>query len=497
MNPRIRYVTVGLFVLSGAALFVMVAFWIGDGGMGRQTRGVQMIFEDSVVGLTEGSPVRFMGVEVGRVRSIELLTDGAPAVRVVADLAETTPRGRDVRASLAFEGITGVTYVNLESRPQLPAKTRGRGELPEIATASGNLRALMDDLPALADRADQLLERAGRLLSPENLSRVETSLAAVAELTEAAAGQRATVERTLTDAAAAVAELKTAASAIAATASEARAPVSRSVTELADAAARVSSITSGPIACSIATNRISTGFSTGDCRPWDQCWKNCGIRSGRCRTSPHPSRRTLLSCCTGRNRMPSSSSHEFVPQRLRRRYAETAAALLLLLSGGCALDLEREGPPSRTYWLEPAEVHGSAGSSGAAAPRRNVSVTAVPGLDTDQILALEPSGQLIPFAGGHWQARIPVLMESLLARSLSPGDGARLRVDVRRFFVEQRAGAADGAVIELVVWQANDRQRAERFNARTPVRASRLEAIVAAFEQSFAEVAAELGAWLE
>jgi len=244
MNPRVRYVTVGAFVLTGAALFVMVAFWIGDGGMSRQTQGVQMVFEDSVVGLTAGSPVRFMGVEVGRVRSIELLTSGTPAVRVVAEVGESTPRGRDVRASLAYEGITGVTYVNLESRPHQPASLRGGGELPEIATASGNLRALMDDLPALADRVDRLLERAGRLLSDDNLSRVETSLTAVAELTQAAADQRATFERSLTDAAAAMAELKTAADAIAATASHARAPVSRSVTDLADAAARLSSLTS-------------------------------------------------------------------------------------------------------------------------------------------------------------------------------------------------------------------------------------------------------------
>jgi len=243
MNPRIRYVTVGAFVLGGAALFVMIAFWIGDGGLGRQTQPVQMVFGESVAGLTEGSPVRFMGVEVGRVRSIELLTDGAPAVRVVAAVTEPTPRGRDVRASLAFEGITGVTYVNLESRPRQPATLRGRGDMPEIATTPGNLRALMDDLPALADRVNRLLERAGSLLSDENLARAESSLAAVAELTETAADQRATFERTLTDAAAAMAELRTAADAIAATASNARAPVSRSVTDLADAAARVSNIT--------------------------------------------------------------------------------------------------------------------------------------------------------------------------------------------------------------------------------------------------------------
>jgi len=243
MNPRIRYVTVGAFVLGGAALFVMIAFWIGDGGLGRQTQPVQMVFGESVAGLTEGSPVRFMGVEVGRVRSIELLTDGAPAVRVIAEIVESTPAGRDVRASLAFEGITGVTYVNLESRPGQPATLRGRGDMPEIATTPGNLRALMDDLPALATRVDNLLERAGRLLSDENLRRVETSISAVAEFTESAADQRAAFERTFTDAAAAMAELKTAADTMAATASNARAPVSRSVTDLADAAARVSSIT--------------------------------------------------------------------------------------------------------------------------------------------------------------------------------------------------------------------------------------------------------------
>jgi len=188
--------------------------------------------------------------------------------------------------------------------------------------------------------------------------------------------------------------------------------------------------------------------------------------------------------------MPSSWSHEPAAHRLRRRRAATAAVLCLLLSGGCALNLEQGGPPSRTYWFEPA------GLADAVAPPPDLAVTAVPGLDTDQILALEPSGQLVPFAGAHWQTRIPELTESLLRRSLRSGSGTRLHVEVRRFFVERRAGAAGAAVVELVVWQADDRQRAERFIARTPLPASRLEAIVEAFEQSFAEVAAALGAWL-
>jgi len=52
-----------------------------------------MVFEDSVVGLTAGSPVRFMGVEVGRVRSVELLTSGSPSIhlRDVAPAASSPP----------------------------------------------------------------------------------------------------------------------------------------------------------------------------------------------------------------------------------------------------------------------------------------------------------------------------------------------------------------------------------------------------------------------
>jgi len=194
--------------------------------------------------------------------------------------------------------------------------------------------------------------------------------------------------------------------------------------------------------------------------------------------------------------MHSSWSLESGAHQLARRCAGTATVVLLRASGGCALSLEREGPPSRTYWLEPAGPGVSAGSPDASAPRRNLSVTAVPGLDTDQILALKPSGQLIPVAGAHWQARIPVLTESLLRRSLSPGSGIHLQVEVRRFFIEQPGEDRGVAVVELLVRQEADPPRAERFIARTPVRVSRLEAIVAAFERSFAEVATELGAWL-
>lgn len=187
---------------------------------------------------------------------------------------------------------------------------------------------------------------------------------------------------------------------------------------------------------------------------------------------------------------PSSWSRE---ARLPRR--PLAALLVAVLAGtaaACSFPLQQSGPPARTYWLEPAEVEG-------VARLRAVEATAVPGLDTNRLLALDDDRQLVPYAGARWAGDLPDLVASVVARSLGardPAGSVTLHLEIRRFFVERSAGSAGEAVVAVAAWRDGAAGAPETFRAREPVDTRRLGAVADAFQTALDRVVAELADWL-
>ena len=93
--------------------------------------------------------------------------------------------------------------------------------------------------------------------------------------------------------------------------------------------------------------------------------------------------------------------------------------VLALLFGvaGCSGLLDSDQPPERVYWLEPLIVQESMVVDGAR-PSLAVSVSAVPGLDTDRLLILGPRARLNHYAAARWPDHFPEVLESLLRTTL-------------------------------------------------------------------------------
>ena len=83
----------------------------------------------------------------------------------------------------------------------------------------------------------------------------------------------------------------------------------------------------------------------------------------------------------------------------------------------CSGLTKSDNPVVTTWWLKPYT-----GMTQAIAPDTvqplNLTVTAVPGLDSDQILTLSGEAELKPYAGARWADHTPELLASLIGRSL-------------------------------------------------------------------------------
>jgi len=192
MYERTNYLAVGVFILIGTLALVGVGFWISGVGQSVPMSQYTIIFERDVHGLNAGSPVRYMGVAVGQVTTIQLSRAEDTAIEVRIEVATSTPVDSGTFASLGYQGITGVAFINLAGDPgkhgQLAAAA-GQ-DYPVIRTRDVGIAALLSSGPEVLAQVNNILGDVGRLLSDENLGAATQILENLDQLTGALAEQR-------------------------------------------------------------------------------------------------------------------------------------------------------------------------------------------------------------------------------------------------------------------------------------------------------------------
>ncbi len=114
-------IKVGAFIVTGVVLLVLFLFAIGDVATYFQPGyGLRIIF-DSAIGLSDGSPVQYAGVEVGKVTQVQIVTprDGStPKVEVDIRLPKRIQIRTDDEAAISTFGLLGEKYLEIRPGPQ-------------------------------------------------------------------------------------------------------------------------------------------------------------------------------------------------------------------------------------------------------------------------------------------------------------------------------------------------------------------------------------------
>lgn len=181
------------------------------------------------------------------------------------------------------------------------------------------------------------------------------------------------------------------------------------------------------------------------------------------------------------------------------------AALPALLLQACSGILTSEQAARQYYLLVPYE--GSAAAASVAPKDIRVAVTAVPGLDTDHILALGTDARLNRYSNARWPDHLPEVLTSVLGRSLETsgryttpdataagGDEWRLNLEVRQFYGRQDAAGETRSVIVELAGSLSCREEGHpvRLTASSAVGAQRLAAVVAAHQASLDSITRDL-----
>ena len=186
MEREANYITVGAFVLLVIALATWFVVWYTDAQDRRDYERYEIYFQGSVSGLSRGSPVRYLGVDVGRVADMRIDPRAADRVQIIADIDEDAPISEQTVASLSLQGVTGLLYIDLErNRGDKPVMPRVPSErYPVIGTRQSNFDLLIGSLPDAMSAAADLATRMAKVFDDTNIAAISATLANVKEASD-------------------------------------------------------------------------------------------------------------------------------------------------------------------------------------------------------------------------------------------------------------------------------------------------------------------------
>ena len=204
METKVNYVAVGVFVLILGAALVTGGLWLASGGAFQKQYDLYRAIEDeSVAGLNLNAPVKYNGVDVGKVRDIQLDPANPDRVLLLFAIEHGTPIKEDTVAVLKTQGLTGIAYVELSGggRDSPLLRPAAQGEYPVIRTKPSLAARLENVLTSVLAKLDSTSNNINALLSDENRLAFKNTLADLSAVAHTLAARRQTLDSGIANAA--------------------------------------------------------------------------------------------------------------------------------------------------------------------------------------------------------------------------------------------------------------------------------------------------------
>jgi phospholipid/cholesterol/gamma-HCH transport system substrate-binding protein len=185
METRANYVAVGAFVVVLLAGAAAVMIWLIGGQFNEKLAYFHMSFAGSISGLTKDSTVRYNGVPVGKVTDITIDKENPNHISVVVALDPGTEIRRDATATLASQGLTGGSYVEISggTSEAPPYINQFQPPGPLIRSRPGGLQSIFDKAPEVMEKLLAIEDQIHDILGGKNRAAIDETVENVRKLT--------------------------------------------------------------------------------------------------------------------------------------------------------------------------------------------------------------------------------------------------------------------------------------------------------------------------
>lgn len=170
---RAQKVRLGIFlIVAGAIVGGTVIGMIGLAAFEIRDE-YTIYFDGSVSGLSPGSPVKYNGIDVGRVERVRIAPKTIGRVEVTISLAHNTPVPTDAVAQLNMQGITGLKFIEITGGTKEAGFARPGDS---IESSRSTLDDLTERATAIAAKVETLLDQLVETTGKENQRRLASIL---------------------------------------------------------------------------------------------------------------------------------------------------------------------------------------------------------------------------------------------------------------------------------------------------------------------------------
>ncbi len=178
METTAHYIRVGIFVIIFTIFLIIGLLWLSFGLNGKAYKYYFVYMHESVAGLSLRSAVKYNGVDVGFVQDIDLYQKNPQQVQILLEIEDTVPIYNGTRAVLETQGITGISYIELQGGEIKEGKLKVRpGErYPVIKSAPSLLFRLGSAVDNLTKNVENITRNLQVIINDKNAQAISTTL---------------------------------------------------------------------------------------------------------------------------------------------------------------------------------------------------------------------------------------------------------------------------------------------------------------------------------
>ncbi len=188
MENKAHALLAGLFTLALLTAAILIGMWLRS----DRTEHVpyEMATKLSVPGLNPQAAVRYRGLDVGKVDSIDFDPNVPGQILVRLSVKPDTPITQSTYGTLGYQGVTGIAYVQLDDDGSKPVKLHSsKDKVARIEMRPSLFDNLQSKGMEILTQAEELTRRINGMLTPanqkmilsafENVSRAATEIEAI------------------------------------------------------------------------------------------------------------------------------------------------------------------------------------------------------------------------------------------------------------------------------------------------------------------------------
>ncbi|WP_241855389.1 MlaD family protein [Sulfurimonas xiamenensis] len=178
MNNRVNYSLIGFLVLFSLSLMMAFGYWLLKPSKEIEMRMYAIYFNESVSGLNLDSPVKYRGIDVGKVTALNINPKNPEQIEVLVSILKSTPIKSSTVAQLTSQGITGLSYINLSfgNENAEPITVQKGEKYPVIKTIPSLLIKIENTFGNVSINMVEILQRIQHLLKDENQENISLVL---------------------------------------------------------------------------------------------------------------------------------------------------------------------------------------------------------------------------------------------------------------------------------------------------------------------------------